>query len=106
MRWCGYHTRVSKVTDRARSASSIFLGVCWDFAHPSPGRGRDIPTASAAWLSMAAIVYVANEMFRSPVDAATTYLPYLAVVTIAAVALSFLLIRHHVLIPESELEQL
>jgi len=67
---------------------------------------RDIPTASAAWLSMAAIVYVAIEMFRSPVDAGTTYLPYLAVVTIAVVALAFLLTRRDAMVPESELEQL
>jgi amino acid transporter len=45
-------------------------------------RMRSLPTAVAAWMSMAAIVYVAVELFRSPVDAGTTYLPYLAVGTI------------------------
>jgi amino acid transporter len=49
-------------------------------------RTRSLPTAAAAWISMAAIVYVAVELFRSPVDAGTTYLPYLAVGTIAAMA--------------------
>jgi amino acid transporter len=43
----------------------------------------------AAWISMAAIAYVTVEMFRSPVDAGTKYLPYLAVGSIAAVALVF-----------------
>jgi amino acid transporter len=45
-------------------------------------RRRSLPTALAAWLSMAAIVYAAVELFRSPVDTGTTYLPYLAVGTI------------------------
>jgi hypothetical protein len=52
-------------------------------------RRREIATAGAAWVSMAAIVYVAVEMFRSPVDIGTAYLPYVAVVTIAAVVLVF-----------------
>jgi hypothetical protein len=33
---------------------------------------------------MAAIIFIAVDMSRSPVDAGTTYLPYVAVVTIAA----------------------
>jgi hypothetical protein len=45
---------------------------------------------------MAAILYVTVEMFRSPVDAGTKYLPYLAVVSIAAVALVFLMTRREV----------
>jgi hypothetical protein len=45
-------------------------------------------------------------MFRSPVDAGTTYLPYLAVVTIAGVVLVFLLTRRDATIPESDVEQL
>jgi amino acid transporter len=49
-------------------------------------RVRSPTTAAAAWMSMAAIVYVTVELFRSPVDAGTTYLPYLAVGTIAAMA--------------------
>ena len=52
-------------------------------------RRREIATAGAAWVSMAAIVYVAVKMFRSPVDIGTAYLPYVAVVTIAAVVLVF-----------------
>jgi amino acid transporter len=54
---------------------------------------REIPTAVAAWLSMAAIAYVAVEVFRSPVDAGTKYLPYLAAVSIASVVLVFLITR-------------
>ena len=50
---------------------------------------RDMATSGAAGLSMAAIVYVTIEMFRSPVDIGTGYLPYVAVVTIAAVVLVF-----------------
>ena len=49
-------------------------------------RMRSPPTAAAAWMSMAAIAYVAVELFRSPVDAGTTYLPYLAAGTIAIMA--------------------
>ncbi len=67
---------------------------------------RDLATAGAAWVSMVAIIYVAVEMFRSPVDAGTTYLPYVAVVTIAAVALAFRATRTDELEPASELEQL
>ncbi len=67
---------------------------------------RDIPTATAAWLSMAAIVYVALEMFRSPVDAGTRYLPYLAVVTIAAVVSTFLMTSTDEIVLENEVEQL
>jgi hypothetical protein len=65
---------------------------------------RDLPTTLAAWISMAAIVYVTIEMFRSPVDAGTRYLPYLAVVSIAAVALVFLLTRHDGVVSEGEVE--
>jgi APA family basic amino acid/polyamine antiporter len=65
-------------------------------------RARDPATAVAAWVSMAAIVYVTFEMFRSPVDAGTKYLPYLAVVTIAAVALVFLLTHRDVIVSEGE----
>jgi len=57
---------------------------------------REPATAGAAGLSMAAILYVTVEMFRSPVDAGTKYLPYLAVVSIAAVALVFLMTRREV----------
>ena len=60
----------------------------------------------AAWLSMAAIVYVAVEMFRSPVDAGTTSLPYLAVVTIALVAFGFILTHRDATVSESGIEQL
>jgi hypothetical protein len=60
----------------------------------------------AAVVAMAAIAYVAVEMFRSPVDAGTKYLPYLAVVSIAVVALTFLATRRDTVVPESELEQL
>lgn len=67
---------------------------------------RDGPTAVAAGVSMAAILYVAVEMFRSPVDAGTTYLPYVAVTTIALMALLFLITRTDPLVPETELEQL
>lgn len=67
---------------------------------------RDIPTSTAAWLSMAAIAYVAVEMFRSPVDAGTRYLPYLAVMTIAAVVLTFLMTRTDEPVLENEIEQL
>ena len=66
---------------------------------------RDIATASAAWVSMAAIIFVAIEMFRSPVDAGTTYLPYVAVVTIAAVALAFITTRSDEVKPAKELER-
>jgi amino acid transporter len=65
---------------------------------------RDPATAVAAWVSMAAIAYVTFEMFRSPVDAGTKYLPYLAVVTIAAVALVFLLTHRDVIVSECEAE--
>jgi amino acid transporter len=65
---------------------------------------RDLPTTFAAWISMAAIVYVTIEMFRSPVDAGTRYLPYLAVVSIAAVALVFLLTRRDGVVSEGEVE--
>jgi APA family basic amino acid/polyamine antiporter len=67
---------------------------------------RDIPTTAAAWLSMAAIAYVAVEMFRSPIDAGTTYLPYIAVVTIAVVVLAFLFTRHDANVSEIEVEEL
>jgi amino acid transporter len=50
-------------------------------------RTPSLPTAVAAWMSMAAIVYVAVELFRSPVDAGTTYLPYLALGTIVIMAI-------------------
>lgn len=50
-------------------------------------RMRNVPTAVAAWVSMAAIVYAAIELFRSPVDAGTTYLPYLAVASIVILAM-------------------
>ena len=66
---------------------------------------RDIATAGAAWVSMAVIVYVAIEMFRSPVDTGTTYLPYVAVVTIAAVALVFITTRTDDVKPARELER-
>jgi hypothetical protein len=66
---------------------------------------RDIATAGAAWVSMAVIVYVAIEMFRSPVDTGTTYLPYVAVVTIAAVALAFITTRSDEVKPAKELER-
>jgi hypothetical protein len=55
---------------------------------------------------MGAIVYVAIEMFRSPVDAGTKYLPYLALVSIAAVALTFLATRRDTAVPEADLERL
>lgn len=42
----------------------------------------------------------AVEMFRSPADAGTTYLPYIALVTIAAVT------RTDEFVPESALEQM
>jgi amino acid transporter len=67
---------------------------------------REIPTAVAAWLSMAAIVYVAVEVFRSPVDAGTKYLPYLAAASIAAVALVFQMTHRDTIISGSDLEQL
>ncbi len=54
---------------------------------------REPATAVAACVSMAAILYVTIEMFRSPVDAGTTYLPFLAVASIAAVSLLFVLTR-------------
>jgi amino acid transporter len=66
---------------------------------------RDIATSGAAWVSMAVIVYVAIEMFRSPVDTGTTYLPYVAVVTIAAVALVFITTRTDEVMPAKELER-
>jgi APA family basic amino acid/polyamine antiporter len=66
---------------------------------------REIRTAVAAWLSMASIVYVAVEVFRSPVDAGTKYLPYLAAVTITTVALVFLITRRDAIGSESELGQ-
>ena len=69
-------------------------------------RALNLPTAAAAWIAVAAILYAALEMFRSPVDDGTTYLPYLALVTIAAVALVMLVTRTDKLIPESALEQL
>ena len=47
------------------------------------GRVGLMPGAAAA-LSIAALAYVTVELFRSPVDEATTYLPYVAVGTIAA----------------------
>jgi amino acid transporter len=50
-------------------------------------REPSLPTAVAAWMSMAALVYVAVELFRSPVDAGTTYLPYLALGTIVIMAI-------------------
>jgi amino acid transporter len=65
---------------------------------------RHNPTAAAAWLSMAAITYVTIEMFRSPVDAGTTYLPYVAAVSIAAVVLVFLWTRRDVIVSEAEVE--
>ena len=49
---------------------------------------------------------VAIEMFRSPIDAGTTYLPYVAVVSIAAVALTFLVTRRDATVPGSEVERL
>jgi hypothetical protein len=67
---------------------------------------RDLVTTGAAWISIAALLYGGTEMFRSPVDAGTTYLPYLAVVTIAGVVLVFLLTRRDATIPESDVEQL
>jgi amino acid transporter len=69
-------------------------------------RARDVATVSAASLSMAAIVYVAIEMFRSPIDAGTTYLPYFAVASITAVALTFLVTRRDATASESEAERL
>lgn len=69
-------------------------------------KAREIPTVVAAWLSMAAIVYVAIEVFRSPVDAGTKYLPYLAVVSIAVVALVFVVTRRDAIVSEGEVEQL
>jgi hypothetical protein len=45
-------------------------------------------------------------MFRSPVHAGTKYLPYLALVPIVAMALTFLVTRRDTAVPESELEQL
>ncbi len=57
-------------------------------------RKRSLPTAAAAWISMAAIAYVAVELFRSPVDAGTTYLPYLAVATIAVMATLLAITAH------------
>jgi hypothetical protein len=50
-------------------------------------RMPSLPTAVAAWLSMAAIVYVVVELFRSPVDAGTTHLPYRALGTIVIMAI-------------------
>jgi amino acid transporter len=69
-------------------------------------RAFDLATAIAAWVSMAAIVYVAIEMFRSPVDAGTTWLPYLALVTIAVVVITFALSRREPAVAAAELEQL
>lgn len=49
--------------------------------------GRQEPVvAAAASLSLGAIAYVAVELFRSPADAASTVLPYVALGSIAAVA--------------------
>jgi basic amino acid/polyamine antiporter, APA family len=67
-------------------------------------RAREPATAIAAWVSMAAIVYVTIEMFRSPVDAGTKYLPYLAVVSIAAAALVFLLTRRDAIALDGQVE--
>ena len=41
------------------------------------------PTAGAALLSFAALAYATVELFRSPVDDATSYLPYVAAASIA-----------------------
>ena len=65
---------------------------------------RDPATSGAAGLSMAAIAYVTIEMFRSPVDAGTRYLPYVAVVSIAAMVLVFFLTHRDVIVSEGEAE--
>jgi APA family basic amino acid/polyamine antiporter len=65
---------------------------------------RDIPTAGAAWVSMAAIVYVTVETFRSPIDAGTKYLPYLAVGSIVAAALAFLVTSRDAMVSENDVE--
>jgi hypothetical protein len=67
-------------------------------------RAREPATAIAAWVSMAAIVYVTIEMFRSPVDAGTKNLPYLALVSIAAVAFVFFLTRRDAIALDGEVE--
>ena len=67
---------------------------------------RDFVTTGAALISIAALLYGGIEMFRSPVDAGTTYLPYLAVVTIIVVVLAFILTRRDTMIAETDLEQL
>jgi amino acid transporter len=69
-------------------------------------RGRAPATVGAACVAMVAIAYVSIEMYRSPVDAGTKYLPYLALVSIVMVALAFLTTRRDIVVPESELEQL
>jgi APA family basic amino acid/polyamine antiporter len=63
-------------------------------------------TVAAAGVAMAAIAYVSVEMFLSPVDAGTRYLPYLALASIIALSLAFLLTRREPAVPEAELEQL
>lgn len=54
-------------------------------------RGRSIVTLAAAWVSMFSIGYVVVALFRSPADTGTTFLPYLAILTIGILGGVFLL---------------
>jgi len=60
-----------------------YLVTCAGILRVMAREGRyDAVTATAAAVSVAAIGYAGVELFRSPVDAATTYLPYAALGTI------------------------
>jgi amino acid transporter len=65
----------------------------------------DLPIGSAACLAGAAVLYVGFEMFRSPIDAGTTYLPYFAVATIALAALAIIVGGKDENLPAGDIEE-
>jgi amino acid transporter len=65
----------------------------------------DVPTACAACLAGAALLYVGFELFRSPIDAGTTYLPYFAAATIALAAIAIIVVARSENLAESDVER-
>jgi amino acid transporter len=65
-----------------------------------------LPTLGAACLAGVALIYVGVELFRSPIDAGTTYLPYFAVATIVLAGIAIVLGNGGSELPGGEAEQM
>jgi amino acid transporter len=83
-----------------------YLVVCAGIVRVMQREGAfDLAALCAACLAGAALLYVGVELFRSPIDAGTTYLPYFALATIALAALAIVLGGKDEALPAGDVEQ-